>query len=100
MLRKSHKMLGKFLLVGLAFLALISIMMLPSDFPRGRMVEIEEGVGLQTISLTLEEERVIRTPFWFRFFAILMGGERRMKAGEYYFDRPQSTLEVAWRITP
>ncbi len=99
MLLKIHKNLGRFFLVSMVFLTLLSILMPPSTFPRGAMVEIEEGVGLQTISLKLEEENIIRTPFWFRFFAIVMGGERRMKAGEYYFERPQSTLEVAWRLT-
>ncbi len=99
MLLKIHKKLGRFLLVSLGFLALLTILMPPSDFPRGSMVEIEEGVGLQTISLKLEEEKIIRAPFWFRVFAILMGGERSMKAGEYYFEKPQSTLEIAWRLT-
>jgi UPF0755 protein len=70
----------------------------PFSFPKNSTVTIEEGTGLQTLALRLKEEKVIRSPFWFRIFAIAMGGERDMKAGTYYFDRSQGTFNVAWRI--
>ena len=70
----------------------------PRAFPAGKYVTIQEGMSVEQISRVLEEANVIRAPFWFRVFAIALGGEHRMKAGDYYFDRPESASLVAWRI--
>ena len=70
----------------------------PSSFPTGSIISVPEGVGLYALSQQLEAEEVIRSPFWFRAAAILLGGERRMKAGEYYLSHPQNPFVIAWRI--
>ena len=70
----------------------------PGNFPAGSIINVAEGLGLQTLSLDLEKQNVIRSPFWFRTAAIFLGGERDMKAGQYYFERPQSPFIIAWRI--
>ena len=70
----------------------------PGDFPSGSIITVAEGSGLEVLSYELEKENVIRSPFWFRVAAILFGGERDMKAGQYYLERPQSPFVMAWRI--
>ena len=70
----------------------------PGDFPSGSIITVAEGSGLEVLSYELEKENVIRSPFWFRVAAILFGGERDMKAGQYYLERPQSPFVIAWRI--
>jgi len=70
----------------------------PRHFPSGKMISVEDGLGLQSLALKLEEERVISSPFWFRTYAIILGGERVMKAGRYYLPYPQSTFAIAWRM--
>jgi len=70
----------------------------PGDFPTGSMVMVAEGSGLLALSENLEEQNVVRSPFWFRAAAIILGGEREMKAGQYYMERPQSPFLIAWRI--
>jgi UPF0755 protein len=70
----------------------------PADFPRGAVIAVPEGSSLQSVAEQLEDENVIRSPFWFRVISIMLGGERRMKAGEYYLHRPQNPVSLAWRI--
>src|SRR3989338_2228737 len=70
----------------------------PLSFPSESIATVSEGTGLYTLSVKLGETRVIRSPFWFRIFAIALGGERNMKAGQYYLSRPQSSFTIAWRI--
>ncbi|OHB05027.1 MAG: hypothetical protein A3A26_00420 [Candidatus Zambryskibacteria bacterium RIFCSPLOWO2_01_FULL_47_14] len=70
----------------------------PPDFPSGSIIDVAEGSGLQRLSLELKKENVIRSPLWFRVATIILGGERDMKAGQYYFERPQSPFVIAWRI--
>lgn len=84
--------------LGFFIIFIIWTLTAPLSFPKGDIITVPEGSGLQSISKLLEEENIIRSPLWFRVSSILLGGERGMKAGEYYFSRPQSVLSVAWRI--
>ncbi len=85
--------------LGIIFVvAVAAVVAPPFDFPSGSIINIAEGSGLQTLSIKLKEEHVIRSPFWFRVAAIILGGERDMKAGQYYLERPQSPFLIAWRI--
>lgn len=70
----------------------------PLSFPSGSIVTIPEGVGLYTLAERLREDKVIRSPFWFRVVAIMLGGEREMKAGQYFMSHPQNTFVVVWRV--
>ena len=70
----------------------------PKHFPAGKMLSVEEGSGLQELALKLDQEQVIGSPFWFRTYAIILGGERAMQAGQYYLPYPQNTFAIAWRI--
>ncbi|MDO8471419.1 MAG: endolytic transglycosylase MltG [bacterium] len=70
----------------------------PFSFPSGSIVTIPEGVGLYTLAKRLREDKVIRSPFWFRTVAIVLGGERDMKAGQYLMSGPQNVFFIAWRV--
>lgn len=70
----------------------------PFSFPSGSIVTIPEGIGLYRLAEKLREDKVIRSPFWFRLAAIVLGGERDMKAGQYYLSRPQNTFVITWRV--
>ncbi len=84
--------------LGIVFLILVWFLTPPSDFPKGTIVSVAEGSGLYTLAENLREQHVIRSPFWFRATAIILGGERRMKAGEYYLSKPQTAFIIAWRV--
>lgn len=70
----------------------------PLSFPSGTSIDIPEGAGLHSLAQKLEENNVIRSPFLFRAFAIMMGGERLMKAGDYRMSHPESVFTIAWRV--
>lgn len=80
------------------FFVLIFVLSPPWSFPSKSIITVSEGSGLYTLSVNLEEDKVIRSPFWFRVFAIVLGGERNMKAGQYYLSRPLNSFTIAWRI--
>ncbi len=65
----------------------------------GKIITIPEGTGLRGISSLLKNEDVIRSQLWFQAFSVLLGGERRMKAGEYSFSGWDPVPWVVWRIT-
>ena len=71
----------------------------PFSFPSGSFVTIPEGAGLYTLAESLKQDRVIRSSFWFRVVAIVLGGERDMKAGRYLMSRPQNVFIIAWRVS-
>ena len=83
-------------------IAALTVFLLPTTppffFPSGSIITISEGAGLYTLAEKLEQERVIRSSFWFRSIAVLLGGERDMKAGEYLMSRPQNVFTIAWRV--
>jgi len=70
----------------------------PFSFPSGVIITIPEGAGLYTLSEQLREDKVIHSPFWFRMSAIILGGEREMKAGQYQMSDPQNAVIIAWRV--
>lgn len=70
----------------------------PFSFPSKSIITVTDGVGLYKLAEELKQDGVIRSPFWFHLSAIILGGERDMKAGQYYMSNPQSVFFVAWRI--
>lgn len=86
-------------LVLIIFFFIFSLIFLPPfSFPSGSTLTVSDGTGLNALSIKLGEEKLVRSPFWFRVFTIVLGGERDMKAGSYYMDHPESSFSIAWRI--
>ncbi len=71
----------------------------PKSFPVAEPIVIDEGGSLRDISFKLQDENIIRSPFWFRAFTVLLRGERNIQAGEYYFQYPKSSFGVAKRMS-
>ncbi len=70
----------------------------PNNFPSGTIFTVEEGIGLDQLGQGLKSRDIIRSPLWFRISAISVGGERGMKAGDYFFEKSESVFVVAYRI--
>ena len=70
----------------------------PFSFPTDSIITVPEGAGLYILSEELKQDKVIRSPFWFRVVAIVLDGERLMRAGQYYMSRPQNAFIIAWRM--
>jgi len=67
----------------------------PDEFVAGHVVRIEQGKTLADIAAKLEAEHIIRSASWFRGVVLILGGERRIIAGDYFFSRKKSLGEVA-----
>jgi len=84
--------------VFLFWLIYLFLLKAPGDFPKKSIITIENGSGLLELSHKLKVEHVIKSENVFRTFAILLGGERGMQAGDYYFESGQNVYRVASRI--
>jgi UPF0755 protein len=70
----------------------------PNEFPLNTVVSIEKGESLQEITNTLYENKVIKFPLLFRSTVILLGGERKVIAGDYLLDVRSGPIEIAYRL--
>ncbi len=95
---RTEKRIYLFLLGIILFVISVWLVAPPANYPSGAIIDVPEGSGLYALSETLEEEEVIRSSFWFRVVVIMLGGERDMKAGQYYLADPQNQFMLAWRI--
>lgn len=70
----------------------------PRNFPIGSVTTIHSGDSLQEISTRLKNEDVIRSIFVFRTAVIILGGERKIIAGDYLLDKKESSIHLAYRL--
>ena len=70
----------------------------PRKYPQRTIITIRDGAGLLEVADTLEKNNVIRSPFWFRTVVIGLGGERGIKAGDYYLSHRENAFKLAWRV--
>jgi len=70
---------------------------LPVDPGQAKFVLLRPGWSARHIAATLEQEGIIRSPTAFLLVHYAMG-KGNLKAGEYRFDVPASTLEVRDRV--
>lgn len=70
-----------------------------NEFPSNTYFTIERGQSLSEISTSLAEKKVVRSSLFFRGVVslIFLSGDDAI-AGDYFFERPISTFEVAKRI--
>lgn len=70
----------------------------PKDFPRQSFVKVEDGVSVLQVAEKLKNDNVIRSRAVFAILARIMGMEKEIKSGEYFFDKPVSVVEIIKRL--
>ncbi len=70
----------------------------PKNFPTETIVFIKEGISLRSISRGLKVNNIIRSRVVFETYAIMLGSEKRLKYGGYFFENKLSVFEVARRL--
>ncbi len=70
----------------------------PSDFPVGTVVTIESGESLQSITNMLYENKIIKSSLFFRTHVILLGGEKKVLAGDYLLNKRTGPYDLANRF--
>ncbi len=71
----------------------------PTDFPERAIVSISPGMGLTQTANVLKENKIIRSPFLFKVFIVLLSGQKKILSGDYLFEQPMSALRVAHRVS-
>ncbi|MES2215827.1 MAG: endolytic transglycosylase MltG [Patescibacteria group bacterium] len=69
----------------------------PKDFPYRRIVTIPKSSGVSGTAEILADRNIIKSPFLFKVYVVLLGGTHQVQAGDYLFDEPQSALRVVYR---
>lgn len=70
----------------------------PADFPASRLFTIEKGWTLSEVASHLKENNIIRSENIFVFLVQIMGLEREIKSGDYFFEEPNSVFGVVKRF--
>lgn len=96
--RRSRLVFSFGCLIAVGVGALVFLASPPTTFPASRMVEVSEGQSLAAIAEELEAQSVIRSPFLFEVTAQVLGDERSIQAGSYFFSEPASVITVASRF--
>ncbi|TAL49019.1 endolytic transglycosylase MltG [Patescibacteria group bacterium] len=71
----------------------------PRRFAPLSLVRVPSGATLSEAAFILNGHAVIRSVFWLKASAYLLGGVRSIQAGDYYFEKPISVFGVAYRLT-
>ena len=66
-----------------------------SDFPVSRIITIEDGMTLSSVSLHLKERGVIRSEMLFKILVSLEKDSVGVLAGDYFFAQPLTTYNLA-----
>jgi len=88
------------IVIGLALLIIVLtfIMAPPVNFPQKSILSIEEGLTLDETAKFLGDESIIRHPALFKLTVKILSGDKGVKAGDYFFEEPISTVTAAHRI--
>jgi len=70
----------------------------PRPFPDQALVTIERGESLTQVANSFEDQHIILSSFWLKAVVVLMGGQKKVVAGDYYFPSAVSVFRVALMI--
>jgi len=71
----------------------------PDNFPAGTFIHVDRGDTVSIIAGKLKDKNLIRSEEAFKIFTFLLGGEKRMQTGTYFFKTPMSVINVSIKIT-
>lgn len=69
-----------------------------SNLSEGKFFVIEKGQSLFQIAQNLEKEGLIKNRFFFNFYVILKGKEKKLQSGEYFFNSSLNIAQIAQKI--
>ncbi len=82
----------------LSILSIIYLSLPPKDFPINIEINVPKNSGLSNISDILYENHIIKSTFIFKVEAVLMGGYRKIIAGDYVFKSASNSISIARRL--
>ncbi len=70
----------------------------PAGFPTGAYIQVSEGASLEEIAVSFEERNVVENARLFEWVVRLLGSDRHIPAGYYFFSRQENMVWVAMRL--
>jgi UPF0755 protein len=96
----NRRSLIAFVIAGVLFALLyLYVIQPPVHFPTGELVTVPAGASLDSISQTLYEDGVVRSPLAFKLIVIALGHENSVYAGDYEFTEPESIFSIAHALS-
>ena len=71
----------------------------PHNFPENTFIRIAKGDTVSSVASKLAEKNVIKSPFVFKVLVRVMGGDKSLLAGSYFFKQRSTVLTIAMRLT-
>lgn len=96
--RKKFKYIMLFLIALAAFGFFLFTFLPPNNFPANTVITVEKGVSLTSIANNFKEKNIIKSPGVFKTFVIAFGGEHTISFGDYLFEKPLNSFEIAKRM--
>ena len=93
------KKIVKIILVIFVFAGMYYFVAPPKNFPQNSNLVIQKGTPLGLISYKLKNEGYIKSRFLFEGLTILRWGEKEIKEGEYFFQKPVDVIVLVFRLT-
>lgn len=70
----------------------------PSDFPSNYIYSIEEHSSLSGVAVKARNEKLIRSPLFFKILAILFSGNKGIISGDYILNKRENVFAIAQRF--
>ncbi|MFA5000922.1 MAG: endolytic transglycosylase MltG [Candidatus Paceibacterota bacterium] len=83
----------------LFFVITIKTVFPPANFPTNPFYHVDRGKSVAQVAGELKAKNFIQSPLAFKIFVRLLGGEKRMQVGTYFFKQPISSINIALKLT-
>lgn len=81
------------------FFLVASFIDAPKGFPAGEVVTIEKGETLNQTAQKFAELKVVRSAGFLESMIVILGGDKKIAAGDYVFEGPLNIFEIARRLS-
>lgn len=73
----------------------VNVYRAPTAFPTHTVITVERGESLRAVAQAFKEQHIVRSATWLEVFVSVFGGETGVRAGQYFFTEPHSSIGVA-----
>lgn len=80
-------------------LSFVVIVRPPADFKKDTLITVYSGMTTQDLGAVLQSQKVVRSEKIFRLILSMRWKQKPVMVGDYIFEKPQSSLTIAYRIT-
>ncbi|MFC1757055.1 endolytic transglycosylase MltG [Patescibacteria group bacterium] len=71
----------------------------PKDFPLNKVITVEKGTAFKKVAQDFEEQKLIRSSFWFDVVGWFLMNREDVKAGEYFFEKRKNIWSLNRAMT-